>query len=135
MPHCHAEEVEVWHAEALAVHHGLNSALDEKWSDVHSKAKPRWFWHAIAHHTRRVSRYADDGRPPSGRRTKRCESLGHHVFLPQRLGCRRATCEGRAAHCSRSRARAVQQAAPRAALPVPTFHKPEDIDVPEALLN
>jgi alpha-amylase len=30
---------------------------------------------------------------------------------------------------------AVQQAAPRGALPVPTFHKPEDIDVPEALLN
>lgn len=30
---------------------------------------------------------------------------------------------------------AVQQAAPHAALPVPTFRTPEDMDVPDALLN
>ncbi len=30
---------------------------------------------------------------------------------------------------------AVQQAAPRAALPVPIFHKPEGIDVPDTWLN
>jgi hypothetical protein len=35
-------EVEIWRAEALAVHHGLSSALDEMGSYVRSKAHPRW---------------------------------------------------------------------------------------------
>ena len=31
--------------------------LDEMWSYVHSKANPRWLWHAIDHHTGQVLAY------------------------------------------------------------------------------
>jgi insertion element IS1 protein InsB len=36
-------------AEALDHRRGLMSELDEMWSDVRSKAHPRWLWHAIDH--------------------------------------------------------------------------------------
>jgi len=35
-------EVEIWRADALEGHRGLSSELDEMWSDVRSKAHPRW---------------------------------------------------------------------------------------------
>ena len=44
-------EVEIWRATELEVGRGLSSELDEMWSYVHSKANPRWLWHAIDHHT------------------------------------------------------------------------------------
>ena len=47
-------EVEIWRADALEVRRGLSSELDEMWSYVRSKANPRWLWHAIDHHTRKV---------------------------------------------------------------------------------
>jgi insertion element IS1 protein InsB len=50
-------EVEIWRADALEVHHGLSSELDEMWSYVHSKANPRWLWHAIDHYTGKVLAY------------------------------------------------------------------------------
>ena len=50
-------EVEIWRADALEAHHGLSSELDEMWSYVHSKANPRWLWHAIDHHTGTVLAY------------------------------------------------------------------------------
>ncbi|HRY15609.1 MAG TPA: IS1 family transposase [Candidatus Competibacteraceae bacterium] len=31
--------------------------LDEMWSDVQSKAHPRWLWHAIDHHTGKILAY------------------------------------------------------------------------------
>ena len=40
-------EVEIWRADELEVRRGLSSELDERWSYVHSKANPRWLWHAI----------------------------------------------------------------------------------------
>src|SRR5499426_1289936 len=39
------------------VRRGLSSELDERWSDVHSKANPRWVWHAIDPHTGKVLAY------------------------------------------------------------------------------
>ncbi len=50
-------EVEIWRADELEVCRGLSSELDEMWSYVHSKAHPRWLWHAIDHHTGRVLAY------------------------------------------------------------------------------
>ena len=50
-------EVEIWRADALEVHRGLSSELDEMWSDVHSKANPRRLWHAIDHRTGKVLAY------------------------------------------------------------------------------
>ena len=50
-------EVEIWRADALEVHRGLSSELDEMWSYVQSKAHPRWLWHAIDHHTGKVLAY------------------------------------------------------------------------------
>ena len=50
-------EVEIWRADALEVRRGLSSELDEMWSYVHSKATPRWLWHAIEHHTGTVLAY------------------------------------------------------------------------------
>jgi len=47
-------EVEIWRADELEVRRGLSSELDEMWSYVHSKAHPRWLWHAIDHHTGKV---------------------------------------------------------------------------------
>ena len=55
----HPEQVavEIWRAEELEVRRGLSSELDEMWSYVHSKANPRWLWHAIDHHTGKVLAY------------------------------------------------------------------------------
>jgi len=50
-------EVEIWRADALEVRRGLSSELDEMGSYVHSKANPRWLWHAIEHHTGKVLAY------------------------------------------------------------------------------
>lgn len=50
-------EVEVCRSEALDRRRGLTSELDEMWSYVHSKANPRWLWHAIDHHTGKVLAY------------------------------------------------------------------------------
>ena len=41
----------------LEVRRGLSSELDEMWSYVHSKANPRWLWHAIDHYTGKVLAY------------------------------------------------------------------------------
>ena len=59
LQHLHPEhvEVEIWRADALEVRRGLSSELDEMWSYVHSKAHPRWLWHAIDHHTGTVLAY------------------------------------------------------------------------------
>jgi insertion element IS1 protein InsB len=59
LQHLHPEhvEVEIERADALVVHHGLSSELDEMWSYVQSKANPRWLWHAIDHHTGQVLAY------------------------------------------------------------------------------
>ena len=59
LQHLHPEqvEVEIWRADALEVHRGLSSELDEMWSYVRSKANPRWLWHAIDHHTGKVLAY------------------------------------------------------------------------------
>ena len=50
-------EVEIWRADALEVRHGLSAELDEMWSDVRSKANPRWGWHAMDHPTGKVLAY------------------------------------------------------------------------------
>jgi insertion element IS1 protein InsB len=50
-------EVEIGRADELEVRRGLSSELDEMWSYVHSKAHPRWLWHAIDHHTGKVLAY------------------------------------------------------------------------------
>src|SRR5215468_10675264 len=50
-------EVEIWRADALEVHRGLSSELDEMWSYVCKKTNPRWLWHAIDHHTGKVLAY------------------------------------------------------------------------------
>src|SRR5262252_4500963 len=50
-------EVEIWRADELEVRRGLSSELDEMWSYVHSKANPRWLWHAIDHYTGKVLAY------------------------------------------------------------------------------
>ena len=59
LQHLHPEhvKVEIWRADSLEVHHGLSSELDEMWSYVHSKANPRWLWHAIDHYTGKVLAY------------------------------------------------------------------------------
>jgi len=59
LQHLHPEqiEVEIWRAEELEVRRGLSSELDEMWSYVHSKANPRWLWHAIDHHSGTVLAY------------------------------------------------------------------------------
>jgi insertion element IS1 protein InsB len=44
-------EVELCRADELDQRRGLNSELDDMWSFVMAKSKPRWFWHAIDHHT------------------------------------------------------------------------------------
>jgi insertion element IS1 protein InsB len=49
--------VEIGRADELARPRGLSAELDEMWSYVGKKAKPRWLWHAIDHHTRKVSAY------------------------------------------------------------------------------
>ena len=53
------EQVEgkMWRADKLEVHRGLSSELDEMWSYVAKKSNPRWPWHAIDHHTRKVLAY------------------------------------------------------------------------------
>jgi insertion element IS1 protein InsB len=50
-------EVEICLAEELAQRRGLTSELDEMWSYVGKKAKPRWLWHAIDHHSGAVLAY------------------------------------------------------------------------------
>ena len=50
-------EVEICRAEELDQRRGLTSELDEMWSYVRSKAKPRWLWHAIDHHSGHVLAY------------------------------------------------------------------------------
>jgi insertion element IS1 protein InsB len=59
LQHLHPEhvEVELWRADALEVHRGLSSELDEMWSYVRSKVNPRWLWHAIDYHTGTVLAY------------------------------------------------------------------------------
>jgi insertion element IS1 protein InsB len=59
LPHLPPEhvEVEIWRADALEVHRGLSSELDEMGSYVHSKVNPRWLWHAMDHHTGKVLAY------------------------------------------------------------------------------
>ena len=56
LQHLHPEqvEVEIWRADEREVRHGLSSELDAMWSYVRRKANPRWFWHAIDHHTGQV---------------------------------------------------------------------------------
>ena len=50
-------EAEVCRAEDLDRRRGLTSELDDMGRDVHSKAHPRWRWHAIDHHTGKVLAY------------------------------------------------------------------------------
>jgi insertion element IS1 protein InsB len=50
-------EVEICRSEALDYRCGLTSELDEMWSDVRSKANPRWLWHAMDHHSGQVFAY------------------------------------------------------------------------------
>src|SRR6516164_11351289 len=50
-------EVAICRSEELDRRRGLTSELDEMWSDVRSKAHPRWLWHAIDHHTGTVLAY------------------------------------------------------------------------------
>ena len=50
-------EVEICRADELEVRRGLSSELDEMWSYVHSKANPRWLWHAIDHQSGTVLAY------------------------------------------------------------------------------
>ncbi len=50
-------EVEICRAEELDHSRGLISELDDMWSDVRSKANPRWLWHAIDHHRGKVLAY------------------------------------------------------------------------------
>ena len=75
LQHLHPEhvEVEIWRADALEGHHGLSSELDEMWSYVHSKANPRWLWHAIDHHTGKVLAYV----------------VVTNLFIPLSRGCER----------------------------------------------
>lgn len=56
LQHLHPEqsEGEIGRADALEVGRGLSSEFDELWSYVRSKAKPRWLWHAMDHHTGKV---------------------------------------------------------------------------------
>ena len=49
--------VEIWRADALEMHRGVSSELDEMWSYVGKKANPRRLWHAIDHHTGKVLAY------------------------------------------------------------------------------
>src|SRR5215813_706840 len=49
--------VEICRSEELDRRRGLTSELDEMWSYVRSKAHPRWWWHAIDHHSGQVLAY------------------------------------------------------------------------------
>jgi insertion element IS1 protein InsB len=49
--------VEIGRAGELARPRGLSAELDEMWSYVGKKAKPRWLWHAIDHHSGKVLAY------------------------------------------------------------------------------
>jgi insertion element IS1 protein InsB len=49
--------VEMCRSEELDRRRGLTSELDEIWSYVAKKSQPRWLWHAIDHHTRKVLAY------------------------------------------------------------------------------
>jgi insertion element IS1 protein InsB len=59
-------EVELWRADAWEVRRGRSSALDERWSYGQSPANPRWWWHAIAHHTGQVLAYGFGRRQADG---------------------------------------------------------------------
>jgi insertion element IS1 protein InsB len=50
-------EVEICRADELEQRRGLSSELDEMWSFVGKKKKPRWLWHAIDHHSGKVLAY------------------------------------------------------------------------------
>ncbi len=50
-------EVEICRSEELERRRGLTSELDDMWSDVRSKAHPRWLWHAMDHRTGTVLAY------------------------------------------------------------------------------
>jgi insertion element IS1 protein InsB len=50
-------EVAICRADELDQRRRLNSELDEMWSFVARKSKPRWLWHAIDHHTGAVLAY------------------------------------------------------------------------------
>jgi insertion element IS1 protein InsB len=43
--------VELCRAEELDRRRGLTLELDEMWSYVGKQAAPRWWWHAIDHHS------------------------------------------------------------------------------------
>ena len=47
-------EVESCRSEELERRRGLTSERDAMWSDVRSTAHPRWWWHALDHHTGKV---------------------------------------------------------------------------------
>ena len=49
--------VEMRRSEELDRRRGLTSELDEMWSYVYSKARPRWLRQAIDHHTGKVLAY------------------------------------------------------------------------------
>src|SRR5216684_323193 len=55
--HPESTEVEICRADELAQRRGLTSELDEMWSYVGKKDKPRWLWHAIDHHSGQVLAY------------------------------------------------------------------------------
>jgi len=59
LQHLHPEhvEVEICRVDELAQRRGLTSELDEMWSDVGKKVEPRWFWHALDHHSGTVLAY------------------------------------------------------------------------------
>src|SRR5207248_11801148 len=68
-------EVEMGRSEALDQRRGLTSELDEMWSDVRSKAHPRWLWHALDHHSGPYEpRALDADRRPFFSSCKRCWS-------------------------------------------------------------
>jgi len=50
-------EVEICRADELEVRRGLSPERDEMRSYVHSKANPRWLWHAIDHQSGTVLAY------------------------------------------------------------------------------
>ena len=50
-------EVEIGRTDELAQRRGLASELDEMWSYVGKKVEPRWWWHAIDHHSGTVVAY------------------------------------------------------------------------------
>jgi len=56
LKHLQPEQVEVaiCRADEREQRRGLTSGLDEMGSDGGKKAEPRWWWHAIDHHSGRV---------------------------------------------------------------------------------